>query len=157
MTPTPCNRKELESMRHLFQLMLRRLGLLQKESSQCCGVTLVQSHILYEIKSNSQLTLNELAEKLNLNNSTTSRHIQGLVEQELVNRQPDSQDRRYVSLSLTNKGETLEEEIGKLMMEHLEDILNHLPPSKIPQIYEDLHLLMEAIKKSNYCCRLPGC
>lgn len=155
MTKTTITINELNTMRSLLQVMVRQFGLLQKESSQCCGITAVQSHILYEIKSNHHMSINELAEKLGLDNSTTSRHVQGLVEKELVERLPDPNDRRYVTLALSKKGEQLESEITRMMTEYILDITQQLPDNKVHVIAEALTDLTEAMKKSNYCCRPP--
>ncbi len=145
----------IEEMRHLFVVMARQFGLLQKESSQCCGVTTIQSHILYEIKRAHHLSVNELAERLGLDNSTTSRHVHGLVEKGLVLRQPDPKDRRYVTLGLTDQGVALEEEISDIMAAYIADIFKQLPDGKIHAISSELRLLTEAMCQSEFCCKPP--
>lgn len=148
-------KKGLEEMRHLFLILARQFGLLQKESSQCCGVTTIQSHILYEIKRAYHLSMNELADRLGLDNSTTSRHVHGLVEKGLVQRQPDPKDRRFVTLSLTDQGTALEEEISDMMINYIADIFKQLPEGKLNSLYSELRLLTEAMCKSDYCCKPP--
>ncbi len=149
------NKQSIEEMRHLIVLLARQFGLLQKESSQCCGVTMIQSHILYEINHTHQLSLNELAERLGLDNSTTSRHIHGLVEKGYVERKPHPTDRRYVTLGLSEKGIALEESISTMMNDYVLDLFNHLPEGKIHSMTSELKLLTEAMCKSDYCCKPP--
>lgn len=148
-------KQKVEEMRHLFLVLARQFGLLQKESSQCCGVTTIQSHILYEINRTDHMSLNELAEKLGLDNSTTSRHVQGLVEKEFVQRYPDPKDRRYVTLGLTNKGISLGENINEMITGYVVDIFKQLPEGKIHTMSSELKLLTEAMYKSEYCCKPP--
>lgn len=147
--------QSVEEMHHLFVVMARQFGLLQKESSQCCGITTIQSHILYEIKCAPDLSLNELAERLGLDNSTISRHIHDLVKKGLVLRQPDSKDRRFVTLDLTDQGAALEKEISNMMVAWILDILSYLPESKVKSTLSELKLLSEALNKSKYCCQPP--
>ncbi|HJE19043.1 MAG TPA: MarR family winged helix-turn-helix transcriptional regulator [Aliicoccus persicus] len=147
--------QSVEEMHHLFVVLARQFGLLQKESSQCCGITTIQSHILYEIKCAPNLSLNELAEKLSLDNSTISRHIHDLVNKELVLRQPDSNDRRFVTLDLTDQGVTLEKEVSNMIVAWILDILSYLPEDKINSTFSELKLLSEALNKSKYCCQPP--
>jgi|SRR5690625_5278620 len=148
-------KQNIEEIRHLFVIMARQFGLLQKESSECCGITSIESHILYEIKRAHHLSLNELAERLDLDNSTISRHIHRLVEKNLVQRQPDPKDRRYVTLNLTDEGATLEKGINEMMIMWVDDIFSYLPKSKIQSMSSELRLLTEAMSKSEYCCRPP--
>jgi DNA-binding MarR family transcriptional regulator len=145
----------VEDIRHLFLVLSRQFGLLQRESSQCCGVTAIQSHILYEMRRAHHLSLHELAERLDLDNSTMSRHIQGLVEKGYVQRQPDPKDRRCVVLGLTEQGNSLEKEIDDMMTTYIVDIFQQLPDGKIHDISAKLKLLTEAISKSKYCCKPP--
>lgn len=147
--------QSIEEMLNLIVVISRQFGLLQKESSQCCGITTIQSHILYEIKCAPKLSLNDLAEKLNLDNSTISRHIHDLVKKDLVLRQSDSKDRRFVTLDLTDQGTSLEKEISNMMFAWVSDILSYLPKNKEESTFSELKLLSEAINKSKYCCQPP--
>lgn len=149
------SKQGIEEMRYLFQVMVRQFGLLQNESSQCCGITTVQSQILYEIKNTHQLSLNELSERLGLDNSTTSRHVHGLVEKGHVQRQPHPHDRRFVTLDLTDQGTALEEEINDMMTAYIVGIFNQLPEGKMHSISTELKHLTQAMRKSGYCCTPP--
>ncbi|WP_221564652.1 MarR family winged helix-turn-helix transcriptional regulator [Alkalihalobacillus sp. TS-13] len=149
------NTQNIEEIRYLFIVMARQFGLLQKESSQCCGVTMVQSHILYEIKMMSHLSLNDLAKRLGLDNSTTSRHVHGLVEKGYVQRQSDPNDRRYVTLGLTEQGAKLEEKISLITSNYITDLFSQLPEGKMDSISSELKLLTEAMCRSEFCCQPP--
>ena len=70
--------QDLYQFRQMLQILIRRFGLLEKEGAQCCGVSLVQSHILFEVDRIKNPSLNDLSSSLGLDNSTLSRHIQGL-------------------------------------------------------------------------------
>jgi len=141
--------------RELLQTMARRFGLLQKDGAQCCGVSVVQSHILYELSKRPNQSLNELSDKLFVDTSTLSRQVQQLVEREWIRRVPDPSDRRYVTLSLTDEGERQTERIGDTMEAYIQDVLLRVPEDKRAQALEGLRLLSDAMSQSPYCCKPP--
>ncbi|AEW55272.1 Transcriptional regulator, MarR family [Bacillus cereus F837/76] len=144
-------KKEAYQLRQMLQILIRRFGLLEKEGAQCCGVSLIQSHILFEVQRQKNPSLNELASSLGLDNSTLSRHIQGLVNKNLVERTQSPTDRRYLSITLTPEGEKYENEIGKQMNTYIEEILSNVPKEKRMQVLESIDLILEAIQRSSCC------
>ncbi|MCY9666543.1 MarR family winged helix-turn-helix transcriptional regulator [Paenibacillus alginolyticus] len=143
------------NVREVLQLLVRRFGLLQKDGAQCCGVSVVQSHIMYELYKRPNISLNELSEILSIDTSTLSRQVQQLVENNLINRLPDPKDRRYVVLSLTETGEKQYHEIAKTMEEYVLGIFQHVPPEKKEQVLESLQILSDAMSQSPNCCTPP--
>jgi DNA-binding MarR family transcriptional regulator len=143
------------NVREVLQLLVRRFGLLQKDGAQCCGISVVQSHIIYELFKRPNISLNELSEVLSIDTSTLSRQVQQLVESGLLNRLPDPKDRRYVVLSLTGKGEALYHDISKTMEDYIQSILQHVPEEKKAQLLESLVILSEAMSQSPNCCTPP--
>ena len=76
----------MENARELFQIMTRRFGLLNKT---CCSVggndvSLVQSHILYEIDRQHNPSMQQIAETLGTDITTFSRQVQSLIKMNLV-------------------------------------------------------------------------
>ncbi|WP_082053787.1 MarR family winged helix-turn-helix transcriptional regulator [Gordoniibacillus kamchatkensis] len=142
-------------VREVLQLLVRRFGLLQKDGAQCCGVSVVQSHIIYELYKRPDISLNELSELLSIDTSTLSRQVQQLVESELVQRQADPKDRRYVVLSLTDKGQEQHKEIAKTMEDYVNGIFQNVPQDKKAQVLESLQILGDAMSQSPHCCTPP--
>lgn len=130
--------KDLRELRHLFQLLARQYDLLLKHCSCNMDINTVECTILYELKYSNQLTLNELTGKLNVDKSTASRNVQKLVERSLVQRLTDPDDRRYIQLSLTDKGFQLEEEITKTLMVYMEPAFKDMDNGRLSHLYEDL-------------------
>jgi DNA-binding MarR family transcriptional regulator len=144
-------KKSTYQLRQMLQILIRRFGLLEKEGAQCCGVSLIKSHILFEVQRQKNPSLNELASSLGLDNSTLSRHIQGLVNKDLVERTQSPTDRRYLSITLTPEGEKYENEIGKQMNTYIEEILSNVPKKKRMQVLESIDLILEAMQRSSCC------
>lgn len=143
------------NVREVFQVLVRRFGVLQKDGAQCCGITVVQSHILYELQKRPNISLNELADMLSIDTSTLSRQVHHLVETEMINRLPDPKDRRYVVLSLTQKGEEQHKEIASYMETYIANVFDQIPDDKHEQVLESLQLINEAMGKSSDCCMPP--
>ena len=151
---------EIESsnqLRELIRELERKLGILQETQTSCCSVTLAQCHALVEIGRAKAISLNELAELLNLENSTMSRTVSKLVNSGYVKRDIDASDRRYLTISLTENGQDLFNRIEAGMGSYYQHIFSQIAENKRDQVIESLNLLLNAVDKSNFhngnnCC-----
>lgn len=142
-------------IREVLQLLVRRFGLLQKDGAQCCGLSVVQSHIIYELFKRPNISLNDLSQLLSVDTSTLSRQVNHLVELDMIHRHPDPKDRRYITLSLTDKGESQHQEIANLMEDYILNLFKMVPEEKHAQVLESLQLISDAMSKSPNCCTAP--
>lgn len=138
-------------LRQLIKVLIRNLGVLEKSEVSCCGVTLAQCHAVVEISEAGGISLNELAEILNLDNSTMSRTVNNLVNQGLAVRTPHPEDRRFLQISLTQEGKDLFNTIEEGMNGYFNDILAAIPIEKRQQVMESLELLVAALKNTKCC------
>jgi len=139
-------------LHELIRVLVRNLGILEKSDASCCGVTISQCHAIVEIGRSGEVSLSELAELLALDKSTMSRTINNLVEDGLVIRELDPEDRRYVKIKLTDKGIKIFKDIEESMDRYYKSIFNSVPEEKREQVLDSLKLLIEAVNK-NKCCR----
>ncbi|MGE7604026.1 MarR family winged helix-turn-helix transcriptional regulator [Peribacillus sp. NPDC097675] len=149
---------ENEDLRDLFQLLTRRFGLLNKN---CCNaegieVSLVQSHILYEINRRNNSSIQQLAETLGTDITTFSRQIQSLIKLNLVTKTQDAEDRRISILSLTEKGQKVNQIIDQQMNDYLNEIFKTMNEFEIDSVVRSLKLLNDRMLKSSVCCTTPG-
>ena len=105
------------------------------------GVTQSQFRILMYIQNNSGTSLQEVAAHLGLTSPTTSTAVEDLVSNQLVLRQPSSEDRRKVTLSLTGKGQRILGEVFDYSGQHLADFLSPLTEAERITVYQGLKLL----------------
>lgn len=143
--------KESKDLRELIRILERKLGIVEKSEVSCCGVTFAQCHAVVEIGRATTISLNELAEMLNLDNSTMSRTVNNLVNDKLVERELDPKDRRCVTIKLTEDGKKIFENIEESMGIYFQKITQSIPKDKVNQVIESLELLLAAIKNSNCC------
>lgn len=142
-------------LREIVRILVRNLGLLERTEACCCGVTLTQSHAIVEIGRVKETTLNSLAELLNLDKSTMSRTIDNLVNQNLVLREVHTENRRYIRIKLTEKGEAIFREIEKSMEDYYNNVISLVPVDKKDQVIESLQILVDIVKV-NKCCDVKG-
>ncbi|WMJ77536.1 MULTISPECIES: MarR family winged helix-turn-helix transcriptional regulator [unclassified Sedimentibacter] len=140
-----------EVLRELIRILVRDLGALEKNDASCCGVSLAQCHAIVEIGRKEKISLVDLASLLGLDKSTMSRTINNLVKSNLVIRDIDMENRRYVIIQLTEKGSSVFRNIEESMDEYYKCIFNSIPENKRSQVIESLQLFKEAVE-SNNCC-----
>lgn len=140
-----------KKLREQVRILERRLGILSENDMTCCGITMAQCHAIVEIGRAEALSLSDLAEILGLDNSTASRTVNNLVTRGLVQRNTAPEDRRYVSISLTNSGTDIFKNIESRMDTRFSAIYEKLPESRREQILEAVDLLLDVLGDQNCC------
>ena len=138
-------------LRELLRVLARNLGILQKSDASCCGVTLTQCHAIVEIGRKEKISLVDLADLLGVDKSTMSRTVNNLVEADLVVRELDAENRRYVIIQLTENGRSVFQNIEKSMESYYKSIFGSIPEDKKNQVLESLQLLTDAVRNSKCC------
>lgn len=145
----------MDNLRPLFQTMTRRFGLLNRN---CCGVggidlSLVHSHILYEIDRQKNPSMQQVADTLYIDITTFSRQIQNLTKMKLVKKTPSPQDRRFFILSLTTEGKYVATTIDEEMNRYLDEVFSHMTPEEQDTVGRSIRILNEAMSRSTVCCQ----
>lgn len=144
----------MENLREIFQVMTRRFGFLNKN---CCSVggsevSLVQSHILYEIDRQHEPSMQQIADTLGMDITTFSRQVQSLVKMNLVKKTPAPEDKRIQILSLTTEGTYVATTIDEQMNLFLNEVFSHMNDFEKETVIRSIKLLNEAMAKSSMCC-----
>jgi len=145
----------MENVRELFQVMTRRFGLLNKNCCQIGGteISLVQSHILYELLRRDKPSMQQVADTLGMDITTFSRQIQTLVKMELVLKSPLPDDRRVSQLTLTTQGKYVAAKIDADMNQYLNEVFSNMSEFEQEMVIKSVKLLNEAMSKSTVCCK----
>lgn len=141
------NEDNSKKLRELMRILERKLGVLGKNEGSSGKLTLAQCHAVVEIGRAEKISLNELSEVLNLDNSTMSRTINNLVNSDIVIRETDVKDRRYVVIKLTDSGCRIFKEIEQNMKKYFEKVYELIPKEKVNQVIESLEILNDAIRE----------
>jgi DNA-binding MarR family transcriptional regulator len=143
--------EKARQLRELVRFMERKLGVLEDGEMTCCGLSLAQCHALVEIGRAGTLSLVELARLLDLDASTMSRTVNNLVINGMTERALDPNDRRYVSIKLTQAGAKAFTDIETNMERYFVQIYSAIPAEKQAQVLESLQILIKAISESECC------
>ena len=92
-----------------------------------------------------------LAELLGVDKSTMSRTINSLVDAGLIARNPDADDRRYVTIRLTPEGTDAFVAIESGMEAYYHSVFESISVEKRAQVLESMALLTEAVQGCNCC------
>jgi DNA-binding MarR family transcriptional regulator len=143
---------DIRNLRESVRSLERKLGMLDEINVPCCGVTFAQCHAIVEIGRAETIYLNKLADILGLEKSTMSRTINNLVNNGTVLRDIDPEDRRFITIKLTEKGINLFQKIEKGWEEYFSKVYTSVPELKREQVIESLQILIKALVE-NSCCK----
>lgn len=117
----PANREGVrddEIVRYLaeFRYKLRKFLRFSEQAARQCGVTPLQHQLLLSIAGNTprNATISQLAEFLQERHNSVVDLVKRAVKRGLVRKVRDTQDRRYVFVSLTPKGDAVLTKLARL-------------------------------------------
>lgn len=148
----------MEMIRENLQLFVRRFGLLNASCcDECCGeqVSLVQSHVLFEVRRRGNPSIQQVADELGMDVTTFSRQVKTLEGKGLVTKQVAPEDRRVSLLGLTAEGERVMEGIDRYMAARIEAIFSAMTPFERETVVRSLDLLNVALAKAGCCTTRP--
>lgn len=146
------NNEKIKTFRKSLRVIEREIEKQLKIETSCCGVTLTQCHVLMELDLIGESSLIDLSNILDLDKSTLSRVIDGMVNIDLLKREIDTDDRRYMKITLTENGKKAANNINLLCDKYYNSLFNNIPEEKHRIIIESIELLgssMKDIKKEN--------
>lgn len=123
-----------------------------RDETGCCGIGLLQCHVLLELDRAEALSLKDLQKLLGTDKASLSRTVDGLVEAGLVGRRDNPADRRSLALSLSEAGRWKTGEINQLFDGKYEDVLTRLPAAVRKTV---LRSVLE-IGRALAACRIGG-
>jgi len=148
----------MNELRRNIRLLQREVARRLQDDTICCGVTLAQCHALCEIP-DSGISLKDLAGTLDLDASTLSRTVEGLVRTGLLDRTVDPADRRAVRLTLSPAGKERVDSINDTGNRFYAGLLAEMSPEDRSSVVRAVSLLVGLIRRfrtepfpSSSCC-----
>ncbi|MED1205696.1 MarR family winged helix-turn-helix transcriptional regulator [Heyndrickxia acidicola] len=129
-----------------FYAINKAIFRLVKSDADRIGVTVVQLKVLHHISTCPNIGLGELAEHLRLTNSTVSGVIDRLVHNGLIDRVTSPQDRRAISLQLTERGKKKLDELiqSSVFVEKINKIMQ-LPKEDTQRLLQMHKTILEVL------------
>ncbi|MBN1524533.1 MAG: MarR family transcriptional regulator [Spirochaetales bacterium] len=143
----------LGTLHEKLRLTADELAWLVKSDSQCCGVTTPQVPVLLFIKRNTSVSLSDISKAFPADTSSLSRTVDNLVKQGYITRSEKNEDRRSISLSLSEEGEKLAAQIEKNSLAFLMGVFAGIPEKDRETVADSLIIFADALKS----CRESGC
>ncbi len=141
------NLNTVQEFRALLRRFERVLSRQLEDKNCCCGLTIHQCHPLLEIGRTGETTTVELSRALDLDKSTLSRTIDGLVNAGLVRRNPHPNDRRYTVLTLTGEGRKICDTINRENDLYFEKVFKQIPGTDHESVMRYFGLLVEVMSR----------
>jgi DNA-binding MarR family transcriptional regulator len=138
--------KELEKriIDYIFQLKKKCLieeGLIGKE----VGLLPSEIHCVEALSGGENISGHHLSERMGLSPSRGSRVIDGLIDKGLLVRNVDPEDRRYNLISLTEKGESVRENVEKAKKICEQKITSQMDKNQIELLKNGLKSIIEIL------------
>ncbi|HEY4744069.1 MAG TPA: MarR family winged helix-turn-helix transcriptional regulator [Desulfuromonadaceae bacterium] len=141
----------MTTVREELQVFVRRFGLLNAACcDECCGeqVSMVQSHILFEVRRLGSPSIQQVAEELGMDVTTFSRQAKSLEGKGLIVKRVSPDDRRVSLLDLAPEGETVLARIDHYLSDRVERMFSSMTPFERETVIRSLGLLNEALAKN---------
>jgi len=121
---------------------------LQRLCVSCCqGTTVTQCTVLTELSRGDPMQLSELSRRIGLDKSWTSRAVEQLVQEGLVEKVPGGEDRRTVQLSLSGSGVARVQALDQTLNNLAEQALERIPAEHHASIRSGLVFLQQALSE----------
>lgn len=136
----PADRSSAALLREVARLHVRA----QRQTAACRDVGITQCTILTELGRAPSMTLADLSRRLRLDKGWTSRAVDQLVGQGLVDKTGDDADRRVVALSLTMAGAAQHRRLEATLDAQVERVIARVPAAERDGVVRALRLLYDA-------------
>lgn len=121
------------------------------------GLSMTQIAALIHIRRKVNSSVSEISDELQVSNPAASQLIERLVQQGLIARTEDPNDRRLKQIALTDAGETLLREGLHSRLSWLEDLAKLMTSEEKETVTNALTILLEKMKQMEEDQRPSGC
>ncbi|MEZ8482388.1 bifunctional helix-turn-helix transcriptional regulator/GNAT family N-acetyltransferase [Vibrio splendidus] len=134
-------------LRELSRQLVRQLGMLDKD---CGDIALppIQAHTLIELEQ-QPLTVNQLADKLNIDKSNASRAVNNLAKNSLIQTSPHPNDKRSVVASVTEQGINTLTQLHSQQNQFYDSVLERLTEAETQQVSGGIKHYLKALQQSH--------
>lgn len=138
-------KRQVEELRRLMQLLFRRFGALAADATPC-GKPLPMAHAhALMVLARGEISQQELGRELCIDKSNVARLCARLVEAGHAEQRPGERDARSRRVSLTSRGSRLAREVDGASGARFGTLLRVLPADSRDQVLEVLRHLVDAM------------
>lgn len=139
-----------ETVQLLIDVVPQVMQVLRSEMRRRRGpeISVLQFRVLAFLRRHPGSTLSAVAEHVGLTLPSMSSQISGLVARHLIDRSVSEEDRRYVTLTLTDQGRTLMESARQGTQESIAKKIAVLSPEELAVVAASMNLLSQVFSSS---------
>jgi|GEM_PF-676774 len=135
----------LERFSNAFIPMMHFFHNIASEASRGADFTLAQYRVLMLVKHRGAMSINELHNQLNIAQSTASEMVERLVQQNLLLREKDPNDKRITLFTLSQKAEKILERRKDMMEDCYRKVLEPLSSDEQIKLVEAFETILKII------------
>lgn len=139
----------LDILSKLDELSHHRKRIIRSIDTRSLHLTInkTQEQVLMAILKTPENNMTDLSQQIGLEKSSLTRTIDSLIYEGLVARAYGIQDRRTITLTLTEKGLVIAHKIDRIMRKYFEDILAGLSENEKNELYTHLSITVDLLMK----------
>lgn len=140
----------LTEMQEWVELTMRNSMHSLIRSNKRKGFSMTESSALFSLRHKSGCSVSEMAEHLGISNAAASQMLERLVEQGLISRSEDPNDRRGKQIELTESGHQIIRDGMKARQSWVADMILLFTPEQREQVMPVLQLLIDKSSQIEY-------
>lgn len=137
-------RRAVEAFWENFPPYWHRVRAYIRQKAEEHGISVEQFHVLRHIR-HGVCSVSEIAGAKNISRPAVSQAVEALVQKELIERSPGEHDRRFINLTLTEKGNELLDAVIESARRWMVENLKQLSDDELDTLIQG----MEVLKKVN--------
>jgi len=138
----------LERFSNAFIPMMHFFHNIASEASRGADFSLAQYRVLMLVKHRGAMSIHDLQQQLNIAQSTASEMVERLVQQNLLLREKDPNDRRITVFKLSKQAEKILDRRRDVMNDCYRKVLEPLSPEEQRELVEAFETIVRIIQKN---------
>ncbi|MDX9759236.1 MAG: MarR family transcriptional regulator [Bacteroidota bacterium] len=118
----------------------------QEEIAERANLSVSEFKCLRAFRRDTEMSVKDIAHRMNLTSSRLTRIIDGLVKKRFVTRHIDPDDRRIINVRLTKQGETIAKKVTSDCIHIYEQVLGIVNAREHDRIIESIGELADALR-----------
>ncbi len=140
--------ESIQKFRATLRKFERDVAIGQKRDERTGGLSVVQTHTIINLGELGETTIGQMANHMGVDKSTLSRTVDGLVNKELVSREPDPSDRRYLQIKLTKQGREVCDRLNRVNNDYIKKVFSRIPESEHENVMKYFNLFVSALRET---------
>lgn len=136
-----------QTFRRFMDLAMQYAVQERSQLAKGVGISMPQLGVLMQLNFHGSCGISELSNRFDITSAAASQLVDKLVQNGLIQREEDPQDRRAKVLTLTEKGKEVIQQHAQRRYRWIEDVAQKLSAEERQQVHEALHIMTHAVQE----------